>query len=230
MATLGRSKPSTDARSAGRSYLTTSSFNTSFYNYTTDIDYTTGITNGGLSTLSSATLLNCPKGRILRETGRKLYPGVNPGISSLMVSVYDENTMYNGFIDPNSPLYTVFNTDKASFIPNNNYLGSPVYTKGSVEALNGVATNLLSLPASTLVYTSQTTMPPVMGTVRLTSGNCVVSTAACTSRSLVFVSYNGFLVNPGFLNTINVGSGSFQITSSSATDTSFVNWFLVQPY
>ncbi len=87
MATLGRSKPSTDARAAGRSYLTTSSFNTSIFSYTTTMDYSTNIANGYLSTLSAATTVNCPKGRILRETGRKLYPGINPGISSMMVNV-----------------------------------------------------------------------------------------------------------------------------------------------
>ena len=127
MATLGRSKPSSDARAAGRSYLTTSSFNTSIFSYVTTMDYTTNITNGFLSTVSAATTVNCPKGRVLRETGRKLYPGINTGISSMMVSVYDDSTMFNGYIDPNSQLYTVFNSDKASFIPNNNQLGHEIY-------------------------------------------------------------------------------------------------------
>ncbi len=37
------------------------------------MDNMTYITSGRLSTLSSATTVNCPKGRVLRETGRKLY-------------------------------------------------------------------------------------------------------------------------------------------------------------
>jgi hypothetical protein len=229
MATLGRSKPSTDARAAGRSYLTTSSFNTSIYSYVTTINNMTSITNGALSTVSAATVLNCPKGHVLRETGRKLYPGINPGVSSMMVSVYDDATMINGYIDPNSPIYTIFNGDKASFIPNNSQLGSPVYTRGVVEALDGVVTSKLSLPASSITYTTPG-IAPVMGTTRLINGVANVSTLACTSKSYVFVSYSGGLTNPGFITSANVGNGSFQIQSSSAADNSYVNWLLVQPF
>ena len=327
MATLGRSKPSSDARAAGRSYLTTSSFNTSIYSYTSAIDYSTNITNGHFSTLSAATTINCPKGHVLRETGRKLYPGINPGVSSLMVSVYDDNTMFNGYIDPNSQLYTVFNSDKASFIPNNNQLGSPVYTRGSVETLEEVIastmysksrittpvvltssiltsslsaagtitasvlagttkvtaptveggtliatsklltplvqTNLLStsiittnslsassvttntlttsnvttnsLTASTMI-TNQLYLPttpgiaPIMGTARLLAGGVVdVNTSACTTTSYIFVSHSGDTTNPGFLTTTIVESGKFRIKSSSATDSSDVNWMIIQP-
>jgi hypothetical protein len=84
--------------------------------------------------------------------GNRRYPGINPGVSNMMVSVYDDATMFNGFIDPNSQLFSLFNGDKASFIPNNNQLGAPVYTKGSVEAHGGVAAGKLSLPASTIAY------------------------------------------------------------------------------
>ena len=230
MATLGRSKPSTDARAAGRSYLTTSSFNTAIYSYITTVNTMPYITNSLLSSLSAATVLNCPKGRVLRETGRKLYPGINPGVSSMMVSVYDDATMLNGFIDPNSALYTVFNGDKASFIPNNNQLGAPVYTKGSVEALDGVKTSKLSLPASSIQYTT-VGLPPVMGRLPLGSNGVVtVNTPVCTSTSFVFVSYSGTLSNAGSLTTSNVGTGTFRITSSSSNDRSLVNWLIVQPF
>jgi hypothetical protein len=229
MATLGRSKPSTDARSAGRSYLTTSSFNTSIYCYTTSVDNLTSIITGTLSSLSSATALNCPKGRVLRETGRKLYPGINPGVSSMLVSVYDDKTMFNGFIDPNSPLYTIFNSDKASFIPNNNQLGSPVYTRGAVEALDGVAASKLTLPASSISYVTPG-MAPVMGTTRLVNGSVIVNTSACTPTSFVFVSYSGIPSNPGFITSTDVTTGAFRIVSTSTTDSSYVNWFIVQPF
>ena len=229
MATLGRYKPSSDARAAGRSYLTTSSFNTSIYSYVTAVDNITYITNGVLSTVSAATVLNCPKGHVLRETGRKLYPVINPGVSSMMVSVYDDTTMLNGYIDPNSPVYTVFNGDKASFIPNNNQLGSPVYTRGRVEALDGVAASKLSLPASSIAYTTPG-LAPVMGRALLVDGVATINTSACLSTSYLFVSYSGTPGNPGYLTTTNVGAGSFQIQSSSATDNSYVNWLMVQPF
>jgi hypothetical protein len=148
----------------------------------------------------------------------------------MVVSVYDDTTMMNGFIDPNSPIYTVFNGDKASFIPNNNQLGAPVYTKGSVEALNGVAASKLSLPASSIQYTT-VGMAPVMGRTQLGVGGLVtVNTPACTPTSFPFVSYSGALVSPGFLTTSNVSAGSFQIVSSSSNDRSSVNWLIVQPF
>jgi hypothetical protein len=194
------------------------------------MDNMTYITNATLSTLSSATTLNCPKGHILRETGRKLYPGISPGVSSMMVSVYDDTTRFSGYIDPNSHLFTVFNGDKASFIPNNNQLGAPVYTKGSVEALDGVAASKLSLPASSIQYTTPD-MAPVMGRIALGSNGIVtINTPACTPSSFVFVSYSGALLNAGSLTTSNVGTGSFQIASSSSNDRSLVNWLIVQPF
>jgi hypothetical protein len=193
------------------------------------MDNMTYITNGVLSTVSAATVLNCPKGSVLRETGRKLYPGINPGVSTMMVSVYDDKSMLTGFIDPNSPLYTVFNSDKASFIPNNNQLGSPVYTRGAVEALGGVAASKLTLPASSLSYVTPG-MAPVIGTARLVNGNVTVNSTVCTPRSFVFVSYSGSTTNPGYLTTTDVSTGSFRITSTSATDSSYVNWFIVQPF
>jgi hypothetical protein len=148
----------------------------------------------------------------------------------MMVSVYDDASMINGYIDPNSKLYTVFNGDKASFIPNNNQLGAPVYTKGSVEALDGVAASKLSLPASSIQYTTPG-MAPVMGRIPLGSkGVVTVNTPAYTSTSFVFVSYSGTLSNAGSLTTSYLNDASFRITSSSSNDRSLVNWLIVQPF
>jgi hypothetical protein len=241
MATLGRSKPSTDARAAGRSYLTTSSFNTSIYSYITTVDYTTNITNGVLSTVSAATVLNCPKGRILRETGRKLYPGINPGISSMMVSIYDDTTMFTGYIDPNSRLYTVFNSDKASFIPNNNQLGSPVYTRGSVESLEEVS-------ASTMFATSRIKTPVAETSSILTStfnaaGTAIASifsatskvvaplveattvsaTARCTGPLVEATTISTSLVTALNLNTINLTASNINVSSINASNTNTSN-------
>jgi len=61
-----------------------------------------------------------------------------------MVGVYDPNTFLSGFIDPNSKLFAVYNTDKPDYVPrglNPNGgafteldQGPPVYTLGSVTA------------------------------------------------------------------------------------------------
>jgi hypothetical protein len=61
---------------------------------------------------------SCPVGRILHETGRKIYPGVNPGVTTPMVAVYDNITLLSGFIDPNSSAFAVYSTDASYFAPN----------------------------------------------------------------------------------------------------------------
>ena len=101
---------------------------------------------------------NCPAGRILREVGRKLYPGVNPGLAvgdtysgavvgttatnKYWVLVYDAQTGLKGFIDPNASIFTIYNSDKsveiqdafenAGGVPTR--LGQPVNTAGTVTA------------------------------------------------------------------------------------------------
>ena len=45
-----------------------------------------------------ANATNCPAGRVLTETGKQLRPGITPGVTVLMVSVFDEVSMIRGFI------------------------------------------------------------------------------------------------------------------------------------
>jgi hypothetical protein len=42
-----------------------------------------------LSAVSGATSNNWPQARFLRETGKRLYPGTHPGVSTLLVGVFD---------------------------------------------------------------------------------------------------------------------------------------------
>ncbi len=76
------------------------------------------VMQGTLTAVSGATAANCPKGRVLRENGRKLYPSANPGITTYLVGVFDDKTFLNGFIDPNSPVFVPFNTDKPVYLDN----------------------------------------------------------------------------------------------------------------
>jgi hypothetical protein len=73
-------------------------------------------------------------------------------------------------------------------------------------------------------------MAPVMGTTRLVGGSAYVNTAVCTPTSLIFVSYAGTPVNPGYITTTEVGSGTFRVVSTAPSDSSYVNWLLVQPF
>jgi hypothetical protein len=101
---------------------------------------------------------DCPKGHILRENGRKLIKDVN-------IDLNDPNTIANeytylvgvidttadpavaGFIDPNCPLFTTFNTDKPYFLDSPaeaedaatglQDIGAPVYTRGDITTTGG---------------------------------------------------------------------------------------------
>ena len=128
-------------RAPKRSYIAMRAYNNDIFSYTTRIvnDFQTV---GTLGVVAGATALTCPQGRILTETGRKLYPGANPGITELMVGVFDYATGLSGFIDPNSSAFTPQNTDRPYYFtsPGANSVdpdpdrAPPVFTRGDVLA------------------------------------------------------------------------------------------------
>ena len=152
-----------------RSYVSAAAFNNDFYSYTVKTlndETTVGI----LSLLPGATAINCPSGRVLRETGRKLYPNeANPGITTPMVAVYDPVTFLNGYIDPNSPAFAVYSTDTSYFfnrgvnpatgLPD---VGPPVYTLGPISNTSGPIAGIftqaqLYLPGYNQIFYNNTT-------------------------------------------------------------------------
>jgi hypothetical protein len=146
---VARNSATAGAGAPRRTYITMRPYFNDFFSYTTiTSNY---VTSGTLSTVvgASATLGQpgyCAKGAFLRETGRRLYPTVNPGITTLMVGVYDFATGLTGFIDPNSFAFTPQNTDRSYYIdsagynPNSNDSpfrsdqGPPVFTHGDMFA------------------------------------------------------------------------------------------------
>jgi len=112
------SKPPTQRRA----YIATSSFHEHIFNYVPD--------NGRLKKpmlipILGGTPESCPAGRILHETGRKLYPGINPGIHTPMVAVYDGVSRFTGFIDTSSAMFSVYTTDANCFTPNAAFVVEP---------------------------------------------------------------------------------------------------------
>ena len=169
-----------------RSYLTTGPFNGSIFQYTTQLNGSNLRNEGRLTAITTipagaaVSATNCPAGRILREVGRKLYPGVHPGLAvgetfsgavvgttatnKFWVLVFDAQTGVRGFIDPNGSLFTVYNSDKsieildalenAGGVPTR--LGAPVNTAGNVTlggqlALTGT-TKAITYVATTSPY------------------------------------------------------------------------------
>jgi len=127
-----------------RTYVAINAFDDYFYSYSVSTEFTGGqfVTTGTLDTVSGANATTCPAGRILRENGKRLYPGVNPGVSSMLVGVFDDKTFFNGFIDPNAKVFQTQNNDIAPSRPDQvdadsdgtRDLGNGVYTRGDLRA------------------------------------------------------------------------------------------------
>jgi hypothetical protein len=66
------------------------------------------------------------------------------------------------------------------------------------------------------------------GTATLVGGTVTVSSSLCRTTSFVFVTYKTVGGTQGILRA-NAGASSFVITSSSGSDTSVVQWMLVNP-
>jgi hypothetical protein len=138
MATIGRTSGASFLNSPRLSYIATAVFNTYFYSYSTSINARLE-TIGTLAAVTGANAGNCPMGRVLRENGRKLYPGANPGITTYLVGVYDSQTLLTGFIDPNAGVFQIYNTDKPTYLQDgveptvaSTDRGPSIYTRGNV--------------------------------------------------------------------------------------------------
>jgi uncharacterized membrane-anchored protein len=69
-----------------------------------------------------------------------------------------------------------------------------------------------------------------MGTAVLVGGTKAVATTAVTATSRIYVTSNADGGTPGWLRVSTRTAGtSFTIQSSSASDTSTVAWFIVEP-
>lgn len=100
-----------------KSYVAAAPFHNDFFTYTITTDRNTFKKTGALAAnVPGATATTCPAGRILRENGRKLFPGAHDGVTTLMVGVFDNQSMLSGFIDPNSPEFAVYNTDRPNYL------------------------------------------------------------------------------------------------------------------
>lgn len=148
MSAISRTTAIAGAGAPRRTFITMRPYYYDFFTYTTSVR--NFVTTGGLSKVTGASPTlgqtgYCAEGAFLRETGRRIYPGTNPGITTMMVSVFDFATGLTGFIDPNSEGFTPQNEDRAYYIdsagenPNSTIAwisdqGPPVYTHGNVRA------------------------------------------------------------------------------------------------
>ena len=97
-----------------RQYISTEAFNNDFFTYTVTTD-ANGLQTGTFTQVADATVTTCPAGRVLRDNGKRLHPGAHPNVTYAMIGVFDPQTFLSGFINPNSPIFAMFNSDKAYF-------------------------------------------------------------------------------------------------------------------
>jgi hypothetical protein len=63
--------------------------------------------------------------------------------------------------------------------------------------------------------------------VTLVAGTVTVTTSACTSSSLVFITITTSSIHTGYGYVSSVTNGSFTITSSNSLDTSSYNYLII---
>jgi hypothetical protein len=128
-----------------RTYITTAPFSSEIFSYSPSMN-AQFVTVGSLTAKSVPSGLNIA-GIILRENGRKLYPGANPGVNTYMVGVYHD-TIGSGFIDPNAHVFAVYNSSKPYFAADGvdpataeKDNSAPVYTNGIIYAKGDITTS-----------------------------------------------------------------------------------------
>ena len=220
-----------------RTYLTSSNYNTFFFQITSNMDPTTYQWTYSMNTVvTGAVASNCPRGAYLRETGKKIYPGQYSGINTYFVSVFDDSSHLTGYINPNASVFLPLNTDKplnvldmtattgASDDKTQGNLGPSIYTAGNAVVGGYVSTSKLYVDNSSTARTA--------GVSKLASGASTITTTAISNNSVILLNYYSTSVasmttsNVLFTSSINSGS-RFTIGSANTADANWVNWFIV---
>jgi len=190
MSTVSRNSKEVSARS----YIATAPFHLNFFTYTVTMAPLTFVRSGDLSKVAGATAGTCPAGRILRENGKKLFPGAHPvntvnGIittfppSTVMVGVFDNQSGLNGFIDVNAPIFAVYNGDR------------PNYLKDAVDPVGGLtdksAPTLTNGSVNVRENLNVTGNSDLTGTLRVTGATTLDGNATVNARLIMNTGNSG---------------------------------------
>ena len=164
-----------------KSYVAAAPFHNDFFTYTITTDRNTFKKTGALAAnVPGATATTCPAGRILRENGRKLFPGAHDGVTTLMVGVFDNQSMLSGFIDPNSPEFAVYNTDRPNYLVDAVDPAGGLTDQGPPVKTNGqVVTRVVSLTPTPNVNDQTISLDATLGrtfTLTMPSGSTKTAT------------------------------------------------------
>ena len=185
-----------------RSYISVGTFHTDIFKYTTAMNssYVMVGTLTTLDALGTGTASNCPVNRVLRENGRTLTPDANPvstlvkssaaggtvalTLNALLVGVYDSVSGLNGFIDPNSAKFQMYNGSRANYVPDSvnpvSLAKDSLVRSATVVAVTPLTTGPTNVDG-TLAQTFTMTSPALTG--NLASG--ITPAAALAAGSLV---------------------------------------------
>ena len=202
---------------SARSYIATAPFHLNFFTYKVNMAPVTFVRTGDLSKVSGATALTCPAGRVLRENGKKLFPGAHPintvnGVpttfppSTMMVGVFDNQSGLNGFIDVNAPMFALYNGDR------------PNYLKDAVDPVGGLtdhsAPTLTNGSVNVLQDLNVTGNSALTGTLRVTGATTLDGNATVNAR---------LIMNSGNTGSADMASGTDDGTFRKRTVTGLTN-------
>jgi hypothetical protein len=212
---------STVANSTRRSYISVDSFDGDIFSYTTSLDANL-VYQGVLGAVTGATSITCPKGRVLRETGKRLIPGADVGVSTYMVGVYDAVSGLNGYIDPNGHVFAPYNGDKPTVMADGvdphiggKDLGAPVYTVNSIEA-----GTTLKIGQTAQIGSSLSTGTFVTAGTSVTAGT--ILTGGLFASSLTTANGGGGTNFNLYVNGSNANSFVFNLTPAVGAGTAYV--------
>lgn len=205
--------------------------------WTVSVNQTVGSATSMTASIGTTT---CPAGRILREIGAKLYPGVHPGLlvgdtfqgavvgttatNKFWVKVYDAQTGIRGYIDPNSTLFTVYNSDKSleisdvqELVPGQR-LGASLYTAGNLT----VTTGRLTVGSNIAGQTTLAAGTKAITITGLTTNSIAFVTIATPLNGSLSVKYQATCTPDTLTLTALIAAGTINVA-----DTSIVNYFVV---
>jgi len=204
-----------------KTLVSTAAFNNDFYTYTVPRNPATGVTTGVFTLVAGATAANCPTGRVLHLTGRKLYPDVHPmttfvgGLTEkkFLVSVYDPISFLNGFVDPSSDKFNNFDQNLPNFFDlgrNGSGVEWPGGGKGE-ESAGGGGIVLIDGGTTTNIAIGGTISigAATIGKVSVTGGgggNVTVTGSAIRTTSYILLTLTG---NSAAASVVSQTTGSF---------------------
>lgn len=227
-----------------KSFVSTKPFNLEFYQYSlTRSDAPPFTKTGSLVLHPSASLTQCPAGRVLHANGKKLIPDVNvmnrfttPANGTIqtkkfMVGVYDPQSMLNGYIDLTSATFAVYDKNR----PASDYLLDATVNVAESTALLGLGGQGSRLPAKILIGNPATDTaagdsavgsfniftPDTLGHGQARNGLIRVNTRAATPNSIILLTS----ANPNIaVSFSDLQLGRFDVTIRNISNGNIVNF------